>query len=409
MYNGSIVSDAPTTDTGAPQGDGTHIRTFAMDVAALTGKPLPKNVPNVPAPQSAPPKVAPVVAKEPVQVVPPPAPAPSRDEILARLREKALATPSVPERAPSGIPAVLKPIPPARPTPLHTYTSDFAEHAKQQGATPLSVLAAEQDAARMGAPEALTVKKKSAWLPIVAGALLILAGAASVYFAYYFITHRPGVPIETFVPSLIFADDHVRIEGVGSELQERLADLSALELREGGVAIAYLTYASTTPEGRTLEEPAAGGALVRALGLTAPDILLRNTEPASTVGVVKASGETRPFLILRVASFERTFAGMLVWEKTMADDLRVFYPPYEALAPVQVATTTAATTTPPAPAPLLEFTDYTIANHDVRTLKDASGRTILLYGYRDKETLIIARNEAAFEELVSRLSATRAQ
>ena len=341
--------------------------------------------------------------------MPPAAPAPSRDEILARLREKALATPTVPQTAPSGIPAVSKVVPPARPAPLHTYTSDFAEHAKQQGATPLSVLAAEQDAQRSGAPEALTVKKKSAWLPIVAGALLILAGAASVYFAYYFITHRPGVPIETFVPSLIFADEHVHIEGVGNELQERLADLSSLELREGGVAIAYLTYASTTPEGKAIEEPAAGGALVRALGLAAPDILLRNTEPASTVGVVRALGETRPFLILRVASFERTFAGMLVWEKTMEEDLKLFYPPYETPAPVQVATTTLATTTPQSPPPPKEFTDYTIANHDVRILKDAAGKTILLYGYRDKETLIIARNEAAFEELVTRLSATRAQ
>ena len=411
-----IVSDEPKTDT-APQSDTKpHIRTFASDVASLTGKPLPKNVVNVPAPKPVAP-AAPVAPKE-VAAPPPPKPmGPSREEVLARLRDTAAKPAAViPSASPSvvpGIPPVSK-APAAQPLPtIHTYTSDFAEHAKRQGATPLSVLAAEQDAGGASAPTALSVKKKSAWIPILAGTLLILAGAASIYFAYYFITNRPSTPSAVFVPSLIFADEHVRIQGFGTELQMRLAELSTHALPEGGVAIVYITYASTTPQGKTVEEPATGGALVRALTLTAPDILLRNTEPASTVGLVRAGGETRPFMILRVASFERTFAGMLVWEKTMADDLRIFYPAFEVPTPEPVATTTAtgtpATTTPIAPPAPPEFEDLTISNYDVRILKDARGRTLLLYGYRDKETLIIARNEAAFEELVARLSATRAQ
>lgn len=404
-----IVSDEPTQ---APVEDTKpHVRTFASDVASVTGKPLQKNVVNIPAPKAV---AVPAPAKAPVaEVPPPPKPAgPTRDEILARLRDNAAKpAPVVPSAAPSTAPGIpnVNVAPSATPklAPLHTYTSDFAEHAKRQGATQLSVLAAEQDAGGMSTPAAFG-KKKPSWFPLLAGTLLILAGAGSIYFAYYFMTHRPGVPIEVFVPSLIFADEHVRIEGTGAELQAKLADLSSHPLPEGGVAITYVTYASTTPEGKIVEEPAAGGVLVRALTLTAPDILLRNTEPASTVGVVRAGGETRPFLILRVASFERTFAGMLVWEKTMADDLRVFYPAFEVPQPAPVATTTATTTTP-ASLPILPFTDYTIANYDVRILKDAIGRTILLYGYRDKETLIIARNEAAFEELVKRLAATRAQ
>jgi hypothetical protein len=53
------------------------------------------------------------------------------------------------------------------------------------------------------------------------------------------------------------------------------------------------------------------------------------------------------------------------------------------------------------------FVDAVIDNHDVRVLKDEQGRQLMLYGYRDKETLIIARSEKAFSELLARLSSTR--
>ena len=96
-------------------------------------------------------------------------------------------------------------------------------------------------------------------------------------------------------------------------------------------------------------------------------------------------------------------------------DLAALYPLYSTPVPPEetatsTATSTATTTQPeiidlgPAPA-LSRFTDSVIANHDVRVLRDTAGRSLVLYGYADKRTLLIVRNEAAFEALLARLKA----
>ncbi len=69
-----------------------------------------------------------------------------------------------------------------------------------------------------------------------------------------------------------------------------------------------------------------------------------------------------------------------------------------------------ATTTTTAISPTLSstvFSDETIANHDVRVYRDSTGKSILLYGYWDQKTLIIARDPAAFTEILQRLATSR--
>jgi hypothetical protein len=433
------VADVPNTPPDQKPTPVSQVRTYAADAANVSGKPLPKEVVNVPAPRPAPSLVPPPPRAIPVPPPPPPQTSESREQVLARLRKNAgvivppppILTPQpdvantrrdellerLKSRGGAKSPAVTPPpavtvpdIPPGIPTlskiaPLHTYKSDFADFSKKEGATPLTILAAQQDS-RTQAQPVFTTQKKGAWVPILLGVLLIVGGGGIIFGGVFYLMNRPIAPEEILVPSLIFADERFRLSGTPSELQVQLANLSASSLREGGVAVAYITYSTTTPEGDVIEEPASGGALIANLSLTAPDILLRNTEPSSTVGVVRINNETRPYFILRVSSYERTFAGMLTWEETIKEDLSLFYPSY----PATVVATTTASSTPIVPiVPPSEFVDETIANHDVRILKDSEGRSILLYGYRDKQTLIIARNEAAFVELVTRLSATRAQ
>ncbi len=96
----------------------------------------------------------------------------------------------------------------------------------------------------------------------------------------------------------------------------------------------------------------------------------------------------------------------------MKEDLAAFFPEHPAaIAPV-IATTTASTTapaaatsTPPAPVFVPGFVDAIVESHDVRILQDEAGRAILVYGYRDQRTLIIARDETAFAVLLARVGA----
>jgi hypothetical protein len=337
--------------------------------------------------------------------------------------------PAAPQPEPAFVPPPLplSPIPQLvpkneGPSPLHTYTSDFADRIDTKEASAFSVLAAQADSGAK-APEAIRAPRSRRGLMVtIAGVVLMLVGGIGAFAAYRYVTSHSVVSTAPSVPSLIFADDRQALTGEGPQLLTALAAAADSPLPQGQVRVVYLTQASTTADKKTIMIPLAGGQLFGALQLSAPDILLRNIAPESTLGIVHAGPETRAFFILKVLSYERTFAGMLQWEGQMQSSLAMLYPTYAApMAPTPtIATTTkvvngkkVVATTTAASAPIAtiapHFIDEVASNHDVRALKDGQGRTILLYGYQDKETLIIARDEAAFAQLLNRLTATKQQ
>lgn len=428
-----------TTDTPPTGGAGQSmhepervIRTYASDLAAVTHTPQPATVarPQPVQPPSLESEVKPVVPQEDrnailarlrartAAVTPPPATAlPSAAD---RLIEASALTPTAPETFVPPAPTQPPPLPEKIPdgtAGLHTYKNDFAERIEEKGASALSVLAAESDAhAREVAPE--PVKKTSVALVLV-GIVIALLGAAAVYATYGYLKTNSPVIITPSAPSLIFVDERQELSGSGHDLLVAFAESASRPLAVGGVRLVY-TSVSTTTAGVTSSVPTPGGALIKNLELPAPDILLRSIQPESTAGVVhagtSAESEQRPFFILRVDSYERSFAGMLAWEPTIVQDLALLYPSYPAATPLatlqSVATTTSVTPAPAttrlSSAPLV-FKDEVVGSHDIRVLYDGNGRSLLMYGYWNPTTLIIARDVAAFTELVNRLATTRQQ
>jgi hypothetical protein len=485
------VANDPATPTPppAPNVPARHVRTFAQDVARLSGKPLPSNAP-VAQPSPAPAKTSPVppvpeapaeekpfpqIKKPQVPQAPPPPPPPpkepppayiipkapnsteTREAVLARLRarkvpqEEPVAPPTVIPKAPSTnetkedvlarlrakaevtaqesavrLPAreapkpvperepVFAPVPkkiaPLSPSPegpdrLHTYKSDFADHAQSNDASAISVLAAQADAGRVD--RVLFKEKKSFPFGILAGVLLIFAGVGGVFFAYQSISNKPLVVFAPRIPSLIASDD--RREIVGDNFLRDLAVASAEPLAEGRVRITYTTTATTSANGTVSKLPATGGALIKALALPMPDILARSITEESTVGIIHEGDEQAPFFILRVDSFERSFAGMLAWEQRMGNDLALLFPAYPVEVIEEVSTSTAPLEPTIATTFDSEFKDEVIQNRDVRALRDEEGRVVLLYGFRDKETLIITRSTSLYLALIERLNTSRGE
>lgn len=476
----------PLTNYTPPSDPSKYIRTYAQDLAAVSGQPMPGSVPLPPAEveqkmaeesgvslpdydpspvnrgEDASPKefaqekvdlresdsegifqegfglhpvssmplmpqegIAPVATVMPT--LSPEEETAEREAVIARLRAKVAASRSVGLTAPTiseepairaaapdfeKIPEPVLPIPqvskepvpaptstPASegPSPIHTYSSDFADHIDASGGTTFSVLAAQSDAGQT--PRTTQLRKRNI-VPFLAGAIMLIIGIGAIAGAYIFT--RPGVvPMVSSVPSLIPFDASVEVKGTGQDLTQAIANVGQSNSMIGNVVVTYVTLSTTTGSG----VPQSGGALIQRMGLQAPSILLRNINDSSTVGVVRGSTESRPFLILKVNSYERTFAGMLAWEPTMASDLGVFYPAYADSLPVSASASSTASrklqVKSPAPS---AFIDAVVANYDVRVLRDSSGRSLMLYGYRGKDMLIIARDEAAFTALTSRLA-----
>jgi hypothetical protein len=136
-------------------------------------------------------------------------------------------------------------------------------------------------------------------------------------------------------------------------------------------------------------------------------------------GVINVAGNQSTFFILSSASYSETFSGMLSWESTMPHDLSTLFPAYPApVVPVATSTATSTTTktatttsktTITVPVFIAGFRDEVVNNHDTRVYRDAQKRSVLIYGYWDQKTLVIARDEAAFTEILKRLAAAHTQ
>ncbi|HVW82985.1 MAG TPA: hypothetical protein VHC68_03530 [Candidatus Paceibacterota bacterium] len=337
-----------TKKEGGPKAQGPH--DLASDTAAATAAALAAPAAEQPAP--APPPPAP----------PPPAPRP--------------APPPLPPLPPSLVPEPQRAAAEAaaRPAPLHTYTSDFAAEVREREASQADILAAESDRPRH-APVLFAAKDSRLAAAAVA---LVVVGALAAFGAYLYAARPTTVAVATAPGARIFVDEQEALAGEGATLAAAIERSVANPPAANGIRL--LTLASSSES------------VFTALALPAPAILLRNLESAgSLAGIVNADNGASPFFILSVDSYSDTFAGMLDWEPAMGHDFAALYPPY------------AATGTPPV------FRDETILNHDVRAELDSQGRTVLLYGYFDPSTLIIARDEEALAAVLDRLTNSRTQ
>lgn len=380
-----------------------YIRTLESDMATLKKGGIPDLTPlleETSAPTTKSPEVTLPIKPIPtfsqiIKTSPPPPPAP---------------VPPKPAPPPEPPPIIVPPEP-VKPSPIETYGGDFANRMKEEHASTATVLAAEQDA-REGAPQPTPQQSSRSNLPyVIAGTLLLIAGIAGAYVAYtHYETIRAPILFAPSASAPIFVDDREKIAGGGPVLFQAIGQSINRPLASGAVR---LLYTASSTEGTE--------SVFAALKAPAPDILRRNVRTAgSMAGVVHVGNSQNPFFILSVLSYRDTFSGMLSWEPRIRNDLEALFPPYPTATSTPVATSTPITGASkgavkitagakPAPAVAAAFVDDTVANHDVRIYRDALGRSVLLYGYWNQTTLVIARDPAAFTEILQRLATSRTQ
>lgn len=380
---------------------GKYIRTLHGDIKTLKEGGTPDFAPFVPSDAPItdhfvviPPTVVPVL----------PPPIPIRTPVATPVQK------SIPE--PPTAPLPIKPESlPLPKTFLKTYEGDFSQRMQDTHSSAATVLAAEQDSATEG-PQALPQKSSYHGLLFgIVGSLLLIASGIGVYVSYMNYVNKTLVIFAPAVSAPIFVDEREQLSGTGLGLSQAIEQSVARMIAVGAVRLLYLETSTTTHD-----------SVFSALRLPVPDILLRNVNAAgSMAGVVNIDGRQSPFFILSVDSYSETFSGMLQWEPSMLDNLAQLFPPYiKPTPPVLSATSTAVTAkktsvagkvtiTPSVLEAQSVFLDDIIANHDVRIYRDATGQSGILYGYWNQTTLVIARNPAAFGEILQRLANSRAQ
>ena len=172
----------------------------------------------------------------------------------------------------------------------------------------------------------------------------------------------------------------------------KLASMISRELKEtSGIDSIKNIYITDNTDNVSNSDVFAGGNTISAGKLfsvwknNTPSLLKRALSDRFMVGIYSSSlGINAPFLVLNTRSYERAFAGMFAWEKTIVGD---FYGLF-GISKNEIGV----------------FRDGIIDGKDVRITKDDRGKIILVYSFVNKNTIIITANRDAFSEIFSRLN-----
>jgi len=125
---------------------------------------------------------------------------------------------------------------------------------------------------------------------------------------------------------------------------------------------------------------------------------LRSLNPQWMLGNYAGNDGAIPFIILKDNFFQNAYAGMIAWEKSMADDLAPIFG-YSSATSDSNGTSTVASYFG------IQGTwqDGVIMNKDIRSFEKPDGTVLLLYSFVDNGTIVITTDPAALTEILNRL------
>lgn len=262
---------------------------------------------------------------------------------------------------------------------LRTYQGDVEETLGKKKVSKTTILMAEQER-RNSTPveEVLEVDtRKRNKIFIWSGFVLFLLGIIVVSTVYYIKSSNEVTLVQKTKSVIAFSEEKdIRLVGLTrvNLVEQILAEKKSFNLPINSVL--YINHTDTVGSSVTATE---------FLSLVAPQIpgaLLRSFEDRYMLGIYSYD-TNEPFIILSTNDFATTYSGMLQWEKNIILDI----------GPIFGINNTASTTV---------FSDEAVQNKDLRVLKNTNGKTIFLYSFIDKNTLVITSHENILTSVVGK-------
>jgi hypothetical protein len=350
--------------------------------------------------------------------------------------------------------------------PIRTYEGDIAEMMSRKRTSMANVAIAESkkqegserisNAPTQARESSHSLKK----LLLVLVSLVLLFGGA--FAAYYLYSISPIAPVEPVTqgqkpPTSIIPSDSQQVLTLDSESPIRILSQirNAVASSQAPGTVKEIVVASK--RGESLVRTSSSR-MIDLMEIDAPSILTRSLTNDWMLGVYNnMQNEKDVFVVLTTSFFQNTFAGMLQWERVMADDIKGYIYPdslegisntpitppvlpdvnplsgIDSILPSTEQATTTATGTevmnnevvqsqPPTTSltsttsieqevePLRPyftlrgtFEDRIIKNKDVRAFRTTDGEIIFLYSFIDNKSLVITGKEETLTEIITRL------
>lgn len=271
---------------------------------------------------------------------------------------------------------------------IRTFQGDVAEALRKQQESLVSIQ--QREHLKQGPVPSLTnssteivKQKKRVFLLFLGSVMLLVIGVVGIWYAYKEFVKKTSIPIAETLANQFLSPNSERVielnttsrETFISNLTEVLAEVPQGELRH-----VVLEQKVTGTDNALLST----NNFLNRLESRAPGSLVRAFDPLFMLG---AFGQST-FLIIKLSSFENAFAGMLLWEKSLSQDLG----PLFATAPLLRNLLPEST-----------FSDITDRNKDIRMLS-YEGKGVLFYTFFDNKILIITDGLETLRTLIDRLT-----
>ncbi len=269
---------------------------------------------------------------------------------------------------------------------IRTFQSDIADAMSKKKGSVISIAVAEHERKEQEKTDTQTQKKNNG-LYILIGSILLIATIGIGYFLW-----QKNKMMETKAPiqkqknlALIQTDTVVEVLiQDGSNLQQEVQSAFAKK----PLSIGQIGQIVFTEFGEDKQKKLASlGTILSGLPITAPDEFTHSLSQEQFAFGVYQSDASENFIVLKTTAFANTFAGALLWEKTMYQDLKDFF----GIEKIEEE---------------IVFKDKIIKNEDTRILKKNDGTDVLSYTFfgSKKELMLITRKSETLGTLIERFT-----
>jgi len=296
--------------------------------------------------------------------------------------------------------------------PLRTYKDDIANAMKNRKGSFVGIITAENDR-NVKNKEKIENKKNYSSKEYVKKASIVILSATLIVFGvsalFYFYGKRKSdiVEIQPKIKSIIFADEIEEFEITDLSRRQILSGLSFIKkqttLPESKIKNISIVKSTEDKSGAVDKKLISSVDFLNSIEARVTASFIRSLETVFMLGIHILRSGSQPFLILKTSFYENSFAGMLQWESDIKEDLA----PLFNVLDTNTEKVNQEDDTNKAVFSAITFNDAVIKNKDVRILKNKNGKTLLMYSFLDKNTIVITTNENTFNEVFTRFNSSR--
>ncbi len=268
---------------------------------------------------------------------------------------------------------------------LRTYQGDVEEAVIKNKYSASSILVAEQnrkDKTLIDFDEKKDQSARNKFI-IMVGSILLVLGSITIASMFY-LRSQNEVIVQKQTKALISFTEEKPLLLASSPRDKFISDIIALN-KSFSLPVNSVLYINTIGASNT---PMTVESVLKLIAPQMSSSLVRSYDSEYMLGIYSFD-TNEPFIILTTSDYASSFSGMLKWESTMPYDLDKLF------SVIQKGVVD------------FSFKDETLQNKDLRVLKNDNNKTVLLYSFIDKNTLVITANENILTAIIGKYNVSR--